>query len=212
MARLTKQQIADIAAAETKAAQQAELKRLRAEKAAATRAANKATKAKLDAQAAAPAPVILLGMSEAKVDEVKPEFTEDEARKLRQEKLASTLDELLAEMAYPSWKRVMAASVVGMIAACGVGYLVGMVAAYIVAGILAYTGLAWLAWVVYVLSILIGMIAGGRVGTAAFAFIADKRLDAQVTMVKDTMKLGVSKLGSLFKAKEIEQFSGAHQA
>lgn len=161
MARLTKQQIADNEAAEAqlKLTQQAELKRLRAEK------------RKLKAMIT-PAP-------EAKAFDPA---AEDAAR---QAKIASAFDVLMDSFELPSWKRTLCALVLGCATAFGVGYLVGMIAGTLIVGAVALTGMAWVGYVVAVLGVVLAAIAGGKVGNIVACYVLDKKVDLHFGVVKN---------------------------
>ena len=181
MARITKAQQAEIDAAAIVEAQQAELKRLRAEK-------RKA--AKLAAQAPTAQP------EAAKVNVAQEAV-----------KLGETIQSLLDSIEMPSWKRWITGFVLGIAAASGVGYLVGVVAGLLMVGILAATSMVWLAWVVYVLSLIVAFYVGGKIGGIVYEWVTMKKVDAQF----DAAKKRVSGWFSSSKEK-VEAFSGAHTA
>lgn len=187
MARLTKQQLLDNAAAEaaTKEAQRVELARLRKEK----------RESKARASSPVPAPL---------VEEAKPfdPAAEDAARRA---KIDSAWATLMEGFEVPSWKRSITGLVLGIAAAAGTGYLTGLVAGMLIVGAVALTGMAWLGWVIGALAMVLGAWLGGRVGSAVFGYIADKKIDDHFGSVK-------AKATSWFRKPEIVQFSGAHTA
>lgn len=202
MARQTKAQIAATAAAELKLAQQAELARLRAEKAAKTRAANKAAKAGVAAHIAG----------------VQPEAS------------AADIEQLVSELQLPSPKRVLVGFLLGVAAAGSVGYGIGMLLAYAIAGIVTLTSTAWIAFaltvVAWALALYAGWKIGGRVGGAVFSSVVmpeglASRSYASVAGAAGDAKDSLARLFTSSKAKVVERveqskatvtaaFSGAH--
>lgn len=186
MARLTKQQIADNAAAAEalKAEQQAELARLRKEK---------REKAKAEREAAK-LPVV----------EAKP-FDPQAEDAARRAKIDSAWADLMEGFEVPSWKRSLTAAVLAIAAAGGTGYLIGVVAGMLIVGAVALTGMAWLGWLIIALAIVLSAWASSRIAGAVFGYVADKRVDAHFDGVKSTVT-------GWFKAKPVAMFSGAHVA
>lgn len=183
MTRLTKQQIADAAEAQIKADQQAELKRLRVAKAAATRAKNK-LKGMIT-----PAPAF-----DAQAEDAK-----------RDERMAAAFEVLMDQFEVPSWKRWLTAFTVGLLAACGTGYLVGTLVGMLCVAVVGATGMAWLGLVIAILGIIAGGMLGGRAGSAMYSYIADGKIDAVYHSAKSTVT-------GWFKKPAIVQFSGVHAA
>lgn len=186
MARQTKQQIADQLAAETKAAQQAELKRMRAAKAAATRAKNKATLAQLEEQA-------------------KPAFDPVVEDAQREAKIHAAWDTLMGGFGIeiPSWKRTICALVIGAATAFGSGYLIGMVTSALMIGVFALTNMVWISYVIMALGMIIAALVGGKIGVIAANYIAEAKIDKHYESAKNTVT-------GWFKRKPVVQFSGAH--
>lgn len=153
MARQTAQQVRDNAAAAVHAEQQAELKRLRAEKAAATRRSNKAA---LDA--------MTVQVSAA-----------EHAKAAQPEASAADIEDLMADLNLPSGKRVLVGLVLALGSAFSVGYGIGMLLSYAIAGILVLTSTAWIAFTLTVLAWIIAIYAswkiGGYVGGKVFASV-----------------------------------------
>lgn len=189
MARLTKQQIADNEAAEaaTKEAQRIELARLRKEK--------RDAKAK-ESQVIEDTTTVF--------NEARPfdPAAEDAARF---EKINAAWATLMEGFEVPSWKRTLTGVVLAMAAAFGTGYLIGTVAGMLIVGAVALTGMAWIGWVIMALSLVLGAWAGGRVATAVFGYIADKKIDSHFDGVK-------SLATRWFRKPVIAEFSGAHEA
>lgn len=159
----------EAAQAEAKAAQQAELKRLRKEKKDAAQAA--------DAQAAAAATV---GMR-TEAPQVFVPADEDASRAAR---MAAAMDVLMEGFELPSWKRVAVSFVCAIAAAAGVGVLVGTLGGMLMVGAVAVTGAAWVGWIVWALAIIVGAVLGGKAASWVFYYIAEKRADAHVDVVK----------------------------
>lgn len=127
-------------------AARAEVKAIRAAKAAKTRAANKALKA----QAA------------AHVNTVQPDAAHVNVEQLFGGEL-------------PNWKRVTVGFVLGLLASGAVGYGIGLIMAYALAGIATLTGSAALAFtlsaIVWVLGIYAAWKIGGWIGGKVFASV-----------------------------------------
>lgn len=192
MARLTKQQIADNEAAEAalREEQQAELARLRKER------RDKARAAKL---------VVESNQVEQTVfNEARP-FDAAAEDADRYAKINAAWATLMEGFEVPSWKRTLAGVVLAMAAAFGTGYLIGSVAGMLIVGAVALTGMAWLGWVIMALGIVLGAWCGGRVASAVFGYIADKKIDLHFDGVKSSMS-------SWFRKPVITEFSGAHEA
>lgn len=145
MARLTKAQIEQNAAdaAALHAEQQAELKRMRAEK----RAQSKAAKASVAKH----------------VEAVQPDPS------------AASIEDLIADLKLPSAKRVLVGFILGIAAAFSVGYGIGMLLAYALAGIMTLTATAWIAFalsvVVWAIAIYASWKIGGVVGGKVFSSV-----------------------------------------
>lgn len=160
----------EAAQAEAKAAQQAELKRLRKEKKDAAQAA--------DAQAAAAAATVGLRAEEPKV------FIASDEDASRAARMAAAMDVLMEGFELPSWKRVAVSFVCAIAAAAGVGVLVGTLGGMLMVGAVAVTGAAWVGWIVWALAIIAGAVLGGKAASWVFYYIAEKRADAHVDVVK----------------------------
>lgn len=123
-------------AANAEAAKQAQLKQARAE----VRARKKAER---DAQAAAAA----------------------HAQAQQPEPAAAPIESLFDDtMQLPSWKRVVVGLVLGLVAAGGVGYGIGMIMAYCLAGIATLTAGAAMTFVLSALVWIIGIYASWKIG------------------------------------------------
>jgi len=166
MARITKAEQLIIDEANIKAAQQAELKRLRAEKRAQAKAA------------AQPAP------EQAGVQQPQPFDAKAEARK-RMEQMASAVDAILADFEAPSWKRVLAATVVSLVLAAGAGWMIGTVTGMLIVSAVALTGAAWIGWVIYALGMIIAFYVGAKVAQHVGGYIVRGDIDRHIVAVKD---------------------------
>ncbi|HEY4721061.1 MAG TPA: hypothetical protein VII92_04395 [Anaerolineae bacterium] len=186
MARQTKQQIADTAAAAqaVKDQQAAELKRMRAVKRA----------AKISAA--------------AHVDAVQPEPEH------------ADIGSMFDGVELPSAKRVLVGFILGIATAASVGYGIGMLLAYALAGIMLLTSTAWIAFVLSVLAWIIAIYAGwkvgGYVGGKVFASVVmpDGLAARSVASVSDAASNMKAKIGGWFTTKEVEAapFTGAYPA
>lgn len=93
-----------------------------------------------------------------------------------QPEAASNIEALFAEeVQLPSWKRVVVGLVLGLVAAGGVGYGIGMIMAYCLAGIATLTAGAAMTFVLSALVWIIGVYSawkiGGWVGGKVFASV-----------------------------------------
>lgn len=93
-----------------------------------------------------------------------------------QPEAASNIEALFTdEVQLPSWKRVVVGLVLGLVAAGGVGYGIGMIMAYCLAGIATLTAGAAMTFVLSALVWIIGIYAswkiGGWVGGKVFASV-----------------------------------------
>lgn len=178
MSRLTNKQTAE---------QQAELARLREEK--------KTKKARATAQV----------VEHVEQDNTQRVFNAETEDAERFAKISSAFETLMEGFQVPSWKRAVTGLIVGMLAAAGTGYLIGSLAGLLIVSAVAVTSMAWIGWVLMILSIALGAWAGGKVGASVFGYIVDQRIDEHYNAAK-------AKVSSWFRAPAITQFSGAHEA
>lgn len=188
MARITKAQQAEINAVELKAVQAAELKRLRAEKRA---------KAKEEAAQAAVQP-------EAELVLDKEHFTPEQEDARMQQRMMDAAAVLTEGFDLPSWKRTIVSAIMGLAAAGGVGYLVGTIGGMLIVGAVALTGMMWLGWLIYAISIIISMWLGAKACGAVFGYIAGGRVDEHAAAVKN-------KVVGWFSSKAPLSFTGAFE-
>ena len=186
MARITKAEQLIIDEANIKAAQQAELKRLRAEKRKATAAAK--------AEAAKPAP-----------EQVAQPFDPKAEAHKRMSAMASAVDAILADFEAPSWKRVLAATVISLVVAAGAGWMIGTLTGMLIVSAVALTGMAWIGWVIWALGMVVAFYAGAKIGQHVGGYIMRGDIDRHIGAVKD-------RFVGLFTSKPVEVFSGAHAA
>jgi hypothetical protein len=196
MARLTKAEIAqnEIVAAELAQAQQAELKRMRAAKRAQAKA--------------------------ARVEAVKPSAAEH-AESVQPDPLHAAIDDLFADVEFPSARRVLVGFILGIACSAVVGYGIGMLLAYALAGIMLLTSTAWIAFTLTVLAWIIALYAawkiGGYVGGTVFSSVVlptglAARSAASVSNACGSAK---NKIGGWFTSKPVVEapaFTGAHAA
>jgi uncharacterized protein YacL len=196
MARQTKAQIAatELAAATLAAEQQAELKRLRAEK------RDTAKQAKLAAAT--------VGIDTTPVTLDKPAFSAAAEFAKRQAEIAAAWETLIGNFELPNWKRSLTAAVLAIAAAGVVGYGMGIVVGMLMIATFAATSMAWLSYVIMALGIALAYWVGRKVGAVVFNYIADKKVDDHYESAK-------SKVLGWFKTKPapvVVQFTGAHAA
>ncbi len=91
-------------------------------------------------------------------------------------------ESLLAGM--PSWKRVLCALAMSLTVASGIGYLGGMLVAYLVVGALVLGSSAFVASIIYVLGMIVAVYASYRAGSFAYMNVIDKTVDAQFSKAK----------------------------
>lgn len=133
----------------------------------------------------------------------KPEFTPEQEEAARHARVMAAAEAFLGEFQLPSWKRVVCGVVLGGLLAFGTGYVIGTIAAVVIAGVVALTGLAWLGWVIYALALVISMWAGAKVGMSGFNYVASFKVDDHASALKN-------KVLGLFKSKPVVEFNGAH--
>lgn len=75
------------------------------------------------------------------------------------------------------WKRTLAAWVVGLSSAFGVGYLVGLAIAYMVVGASVLGAGTFLCSLIYFIGIIIAMYLGNKVAVFTYMSIMDKTID-----------------------------------
>ena len=107
-----------------------------------------------------------------------------EAASPEQEAKAFTayFESLLANM--PSWKRVLCAAVLSIAGSYVVGYLGGMLTAFMVVGAIMCGASLFVAQLLYVLGIIITIYAGYRAGGFIYLNVIDKTVDAQFSKAK----------------------------
>lgn len=120
----------------------------------------------------------------------------------------------------PSWKRVLVGFVLGVASAGAVGYGIGMVAAYCIAGILTLTtsaGIAlFMSFLVWLLAIYASWKIGGYVAGKVFSSVVlpdglASRAAASVSNAASGAKSTVSGWFTSSKDKVQAKFSGAHK-
>ena len=158
----------------------------------------KAAREERDAQAARAAE------AQAKLDELAAlKAAQPNHRDAVQDRLTSAIDEFMAEFEAPSWKRVIAGAVFGiMMSACS-GWIIGMAVGYVISAVMLLTSSAFLGWAIYVLGLIASMVTGMAVGSKAFSFVTSGAIDTHVSAAR-------SKVSGWFKSKPVELFSGAH--
>jgi hypothetical protein len=125
-----------------------------------------------------------------------------------QGRIMSAVDMLMEGYEFPSWKRIVCGVIAGIIVAAGAGLLIGLIGSYAIAGVLALTGSAVLAWCVYILTLIISFFVGGKVGSKVGGYVISGDIDRHASAAKN-------KVLGWFKAKpEVQiveaQFTGAH--
>lgn len=134
---------------------------------------------------------------------------------------AATPDELgLGDFEIPSWKRVLIGFVLGVASAGAVGYGIGMVAAYCIAGIMMLTtsaGIAlFMSFLVWLLAIYASWKVGGYVAGKVFSSVVmpdglASRSFESVSNAASGAKSTVSGWFTSSKDKVQAKFSGAHK-
>lgn len=134
---------------------------------------------------------------------------------------AATFEELgLGDFEIPSWKRVLIGFVLGVASAGAVGYGIGMVAAYCIAGIMMLTtsaGIAlFMSFLVWLLAIYASWKVGGYVAGKVFSSVVmpdglASRSFESVSNAASGAKSTVSGWFTSSKDKVQAKFSGAHK-
>lgn len=165
------------AAAQAEVAKQEQLAQARAEVRASRKAARDAEAAAqaaaavqaqlaADAQAAADARVKLREQIARDADAMRDAQARaaQHAKTVQPEPAAAPLEDMLADFTLPSWKRVAVGIVLGLAGAVVVGYGIGMLMAYALAGIATLTASAGIAFVLSVLVWVIGIYSSWKIG------------------------------------------------
>lgn len=134
---------------------------------------------------------------------------------------AATFEELgLGDFEIPSWKRVLVGFILGVASAGAVGYGIGMVAAYCIAGIMMLTtsaGVAlFMSFLVWLLAIYASWKVGGYVAGKVFSSVVmpdglASRSFESVSNAASGAKSTVSGWFTSSKDKVQAKFSGAHK-
>lgn len=163
----------------------------------------------------------------AQAKELKAKREAEEAAKVaahaaaQAQPVAATLDELgLDDYEFDlPWKRVAIGFVLGVASAGAVGYGIGMIAAYCIAGIMTLTtsaGIAlFLSFTVWLLAIYASWKIGGWVGGKVFASVVlpDGLASRSAESISDAARGAKNTVASWFgasKEKAKAQFTGAH--
>lgn len=132
----------------------------------------------------------------------------------------ANIEDLLGDIELPSWKRVACGIVLGLLAAGGVGYGIGMLMAYALAGIATLTGGAALAFILSVIVWVLGIYAswkiGGWIGGKVFASVVLP--DGLASRSMASLSNAVHGAGDWFTTRPVvqrtraaaESFTGAH--
>ena len=92
------------------------------------------------------------------------------------------LESLVAGM--PSWKRTLCAAVISIVGTVAIGYVGGLLAAYMVVGAIMCGAPMFIAQLLYVLSFIVAFYASYRAGNFLFMKTIDKSVDAQFSKAK----------------------------
>lgn len=133
------------------------------------------------------------------------------------------IEDLFDGITFPSPRRVIAGVLLGIAAAFCVGYGIGMLIAYALAGILTLTASPAIALALSVITWLLGIYAswklGGYIGGKVFASVvlpeglAARSYESVAGAVSSTASSVKNKVGGWFTAKPVEPaFTGAHAA
>lgn len=91
-------------------------------------------------------------------------------------------ESLLANM--PSWKRVLCAATISLIGTVAVGYIGGVLAAYMAIGAIMCGAPLFLAQIIYILGFIVAFYASYRAGNFLYLKTIDKTVDAQFAKAK----------------------------
>lgn len=205
------------------AAQQHEAERLAAmrktEQLAAARKQAKELKAAREVADAAAAEAAAAEAAAALAKTVAEEKAKFAAYAAQPKPAAATFEELgLGDFEIPSWKRVLVGFILGVASAGAVGYGIGMVAAYCIAGIMMLTtsaGIAlFMSFLVWLLAIYASWKIGGYVGGKVFASVVlpDGLASRAAASVSNAASDAKSAVAGWFTSKPaVAQFTGAHK-
>ena len=91
-------------------------------------------------------------------------------------------ESLLANM--PSWKRVLCAAVLSLVGTAAVGYVGGILAAYMTIGAIMCGAPLFLAQIIYILGFVVAFYASYRAGNFLYLKVIDKTVDAKFASAK----------------------------
>lgn len=91
-------------------------------------------------------------------------------------------ESLMANM--PSWKRVLCAAVLSLVGTVAVGYVGGILAAYMTIGAIMCGAPLFLAQIIYILGFVVAFYASYRAGNFLYLNVIDKTVDAQFAKAK----------------------------
>lgn len=115
-------------------------------------------------------------------------------------RLQLALDEVQKEYGIVSWKRYLCSMVLSFSTAFGAGYLIGALFEPLI--IMAFmSGSAFLAFISVVLTMIIGGIVGGYLGTKAFQYVVSGRIDLHYAVAKGAVTGAARWVGGLFSSK-----------
>ena len=114
------------------------------------------------------------------IETVTPEAAAPEAA--AEKAFTAYFESLLANM--PSWKRTLCAAALSLIGTVAVGYVGGILAAYMTVGAIMCGAPLFIAQLIYILGFIVAFYASYRAGNFLYLNVIDKTVDAQFSRAK----------------------------
>lgn len=94
-------------------------------------------------------------------------------------------DDYMASFGVTWDRRRIVGLVLGLIASCGVGYLIGHFVSLVAVAVLIASSSLFLTLLVYIVGVIVAAIVGGRVGGAVFTYIGDGTAQRHLSSAKN---------------------------
>lgn len=117
------------------------------------------------------------------VEEVVHGQTEAEQDELF-ERFKKAGDDYMASFGVTWDRRRIVGLVLGLIASCGVGYLIGHFVSLVAVAVLIVSSSLFLTLLVYIVGVIVVAIVGGRVGGAVFTYVGDGTAQRHLSAAK----------------------------
>lgn len=104
------------------------------------------------------------------------------------ERFAASYEELMTAFGAPSGRRLLASTVVAVVASFSVGWLLGKVALAAAVGAMLLSGWTFLFWLTLILGIVLAFMVAARAGNTAFDYIAGKKIDEHAARARNWVR------------------------